>query len=127
MDSVSTYDKPVNGPLDRDELLARCLGRIDLVERILQRFHNALDEDVKRLEEAVRGERADEVALVAHRIKGASLAVSAHALTACARSLEECASEGRWDDIPVQVERLKSEGSRCRDPRFLPLAGNLSG
>jgi HPt (histidine-containing phosphotransfer) domain-containing protein len=112
MDSVHAHIPQANSPVDVSELLARCLGRIDLVERILWRFHQTLEADLAQIEVAAEMLRADEVARIAHRIKGASLAVSAPVLTSCAQDLEAVANEHRWDGIAVALAKLKREGSR---------------
>jgi HPt (histidine-containing phosphotransfer) domain-containing protein len=119
MDSMSASaparpDKPV----DVEDLLGRCLGRIDLAERVLQRFQNVLEDDLQQLEAAVRATNTDEIAHVAHRIKGASLAVSAYTLTDCAQNIEASATARRLEEIPVQLTKLKQERSRVNEFRF---------
>ena len=115
MESIRAYEAQASAPVDIDDLLGRCLGRIDLAERILQTFQTALEGDLKKLEAAVSAFDANEIAHVAHRIKGASLAVSAHRLTECARSIELSANARRLDEIPEHLARLKSESSRLDD------------
>jgi HPt (histidine-containing phosphotransfer) domain-containing protein len=119
MDSVRASAPSESTPLDVDALLERCLGRIDLAERILQRFQTCLADDVKQLEAAVLTTNTEEIAHLAHRIKGASLAVSAYELTDCAKSLELSATAQRLDDIPAHLARLKQESSRFADVRAI--------
>lgn len=107
--------KPELYPINVEDLLTRCLGRLDLAERILQKFLDALDVDVRQLEAAVQAGNADEVAHLAHRIKGASLAVSAGQLTACARHLEDSATAHRVEEFAGQLELLRQESRRFQD------------
>jgi HPt (histidine-containing phosphotransfer) domain-containing protein len=125
MDSIcATAPAPPDKPVDVEDLLDRCLGRIELAERILQRFQSALEVDLQQLEAAVRATNTDEIAHVAHRIKGASLAVAASSLKDCAQSIEASATARRIEEIPVQLTKLKQERSRFNEFRvsLLPKA-----
>jgi HPt (histidine-containing phosphotransfer) domain-containing protein len=118
--------KPESYPINVEDLLTRCLGRLDLAERILQKFLDALDVDVRQLEAAVQASNVDEVAHLAHRIKGASLAVSAGQLTACARRLEDSATARRVEEFADQFESLKQESRRFQDLPALPVPAGSS-
>ena len=51
------YEEMLDGTadvFDRQELTARCLGNLDLVERCLAKFHARLDEELTGLERAGR-------------------------------------------------------------------------
>jgi HPt (histidine-containing phosphotransfer) domain-containing protein len=124
MDQVRECEPSNPTPVDVKDFLGRCLGRLDLAERILQKFQTALESDVKLLEEAVLATNADEIAHLAHRIKGASLAVSARELTDSAKSIEVSATARRLEDIPVHQARLKQESSRFADIRTVILEGH---
>lgn len=128
MDSVreNAHAPPVHNPVDVNDLLGRCLGRLDLAERILQKFQCALEKDVRELEEAVRTTNTAEIAQLAHRIKGASLAVSAYKLIDCAQSIEKSAAASRMDEIPIYFARLKEESSRIDDFCFTVTADSPS-
>ncbi len=126
MDSIRARIPPANIPVDVNDLLHRCLGRIDLAERILQTFQCALEVDVRQLEEAVLATNTDEIAHVAHRIKGASLAVSAYELTDCAQCIERSATARRMEEIPVYLAKLKKESSRFEDLRSIIVADSPS-
>jgi HPt (histidine-containing phosphotransfer) domain-containing protein len=115
MGSIRAYEPQDSTPVDIEDLIGRCLGRIDLAERILQTFQTALESDLTKLEAAVAAFDADEIAHVAHRIRGASLAVSAHKLTDCAQSIELSAKAQRLDEIPEHMATLKSESARLDD------------
>lgn len=112
MESIRAYKSRDSAPVNFDELLDRCLGRIELAERILRTFQTALESDLKILEAAVAAFDATEIAHVAHRIKGASLAVSANHVTECAKFIELSAHARRLEEIPDQLARLKRESAR---------------
>lgn len=130
MDSVRQPDSaqrpPIRIAVDFHDLVDRCLGRLDLAERILQKFQITLEEDIRRLEEAVCATSTAEIAHIAHRIKGASLAVAAHDLTDCARSLENSANLRSLEDLPVHFARLKQESARLDDLRVTIVPENSS-
>jgi len=82
-----------------ETLKSRCIGRLDLVEKALNRFQHALTDDLQSLEEAMETFDSQEVARIAHRIKGTSLTVSADRLAGFAKNLERQAeSEFVYDD-----------------------------
>ena len=95
--------------LDTNELLARCLGKRELVERVLTRFQTQLTEDLVRLQAAAETGDGEMIAKTAHRIKGAAANVSAHGLRQCAAALEEAARAGAWDQVPTRLELLSAE------------------
>lgn len=76
-----------------ETLKSRCIGRLDLVEKALNRFQDSLEDDLQSLEEAVETLNSEEVARIAHRIKGTSLTVSADRLAGFAMHLERQAEE----------------------------------
>lgn len=76
-----------------ETLKSRCVGRLDLVEKALNRFQDALEGDLQSLEEAVETLNSEEVARIAHRIKGTSLTVSADRLAGFALNLERQVEE----------------------------------
>ena len=97
---------------DAEELLARCLGKIELAERVLAAFHSRFDLDLSELREAVRSEDAEAVARVAHRLKGASANVAAEELRTRAAGIEQLARCGGLPEVPGHLEELRSEWTR---------------
>ena len=109
-------------PVDIDDLLHRCLGRMDIVERILQKFKRTLHKDLEELEHAVLACDIDEIAHIAHRMKGASLSVSAHELREYAQSIEASAKARQFDDIPGYFVKLKEQCARFENLSSITLA-----
>lgn len=73
-------DPRIDSLLDIDELSARYLGRLDLVDKVLHSLRQAMDQELEQLERALRAADANAVAGIAHRIKGTSLTVAARGL-----------------------------------------------
>jgi len=96
-------------PLDTEELLGRCLGKSELVQRVLGRFQRQLTEDLTRIAAAVAAADAAAVAKFAHRIKGAAANVSAHAVRQQAAVLEAAARAEAWDQIRAELDALTLE------------------
>lgn len=98
--------------LDRDELFRRCTGKLDLVERVLDRFCSRFELDLAELEQAVFAEDLETVARVAHRIKGASASIAAHGIRTRVAETEDLARRGEPAGVLRQVEGLRQEWAR---------------
>lgn len=89
------------------DLLARCAGRRDLVRRVLGTFVGQMDADIPELLHKIRSGDSDEVAKLAHRMKGASANVVAEDLRSIAEDVEKCARESRLDHAQDCVNQLE--------------------
>jgi HPt (histidine-containing phosphotransfer) domain-containing protein len=105
---------------DREDLLARCLGKLEFAERVLAKFTSRFDLDLDQLEQALRSEDPETIAHVAHRLKGASANVGAGRLREKAAEIEESARRGCLVEIPKRMEEL-----RCEWHRFAESARSL--
>ena len=86
------------------ELLARCVGRTDLVQRVLAAFIRQVNVDVPKLTaDLLAGDFAG-AAKTAHRIKGASANVAADRLCASAEQIEDLARGGQIESVFVQAQ-----------------------
>ncbi len=101
--------------LDWKVLCDRCLGNIDLVQRVLKKFEQRLPQELAELERALSLGDTEQVARVAHRIKGSSANVSAEGLERAAEEVEGSSRAGCVADIPQHIDRLQSEWQRYRD------------
>jgi HPt (histidine-containing phosphotransfer) domain-containing protein len=99
-------------PLDLAALEARCLGKLDLVERVLQTFNHQLDADLEKLEQALAVGDVDTFAQVAHRIKGMSANTEARQIAREAAIAEQKAREKALADLPQHIERLRDNRAR---------------
>ncbi len=107
----STY-QPAETVLDLEELKSRCLGNMDLVERVLTKFAGQLDRDLVELETAIASGDASQAAHLAHRIKGIAASVAARSLFHDASHAEEHALENELDELPEYLARLQDDRSK---------------
>ena len=59
--------------LDRDELLQRCLGNFEFVERILDRFSDDFETKLDGMRELSKSREVNQLHRLAHQMKGLSL------------------------------------------------------
>lgn len=90
-----------------NELLARCAGQRDLVRRVLSMYVGQMDADIPELLNKIQNGESDEVAQLAHRMKGASANVVAEELRVIAADVEKCARESRLDHAQDCVNQLE--------------------
>ncbi len=95
-----------------DELLARCMGNVDIAERVLSKFQDCLSGDLTALEQGLKEQDTSSITQIAHRIKGASANVSAHTLYELASEIEQLGRAERIAEIPPGVEQLRTEWTR---------------
>ena len=94
---------------DLDELISRCLGNIDLAERIIATFQSGFEADLSELEKAVRAQNAELTAGIAHRLKGASASASAHSLRNRMSEIERLARQDNLTEMPLHLEKLRGD------------------
>jgi len=95
-----------------DELLERCMGNIEFAERVLSKFLLRFDDDLIELEKGLEAEDSEEIARVAHRLKGASANVGAHTLRDRAAGIETLARAGQTSEIRSGLKELRDEWFR---------------
>jgi len=98
--------------LNQDELLQRCLGNVNLFERILRRFNDEVPKDIHRLAELAAHDDADAFRQLAHRLKGSAANIAAPALQRTFADLEVTGSQHRLADADQQLESLAREWTR---------------
>jgi len=98
--------------LDVDDLVARCLGNLEFVDRVLAMFHQRCDEDLAELERAADAGDTETVVRLAHRLKGACANASAVTLRARAEEVERAARQGLLDDARERLGNLHDEWNR---------------
>jgi HPt (histidine-containing phosphotransfer) domain-containing protein len=84
--------------MDLQGLYDRCMGNLDLMERVLDKFEQRLPEELAELERVLELGDAAMVAQVAHRIKGNTSNVSAAALRRVAEEIEDLGRAGQVAD-----------------------------
>jgi HPt (histidine-containing phosphotransfer) domain-containing protein len=83
--------------LDVPQLLDRCLGSRQLIERVLQSYGQRFSEDLELLRVEIEAGSAEQTAKVAHRLKGASANAAALELAGLAAELEAAARDEQLD------------------------------
>jgi HPt (histidine-containing phosphotransfer) domain-containing protein len=101
--------------LDLEGLRNRCMGNLDLVQRVLEKFQERLPADLAELERLLALHDVEQVASVAHRIKGTSATISADGLRQAAAEIEDLGRAGRATDIPTGLDRLRGQWEKFQD------------
>ena len=99
-------------PIDFDELLERCVGRRDFVDKVIDNFATYLPKQLEQMEQAAAQSDTLKVRTLAHQLKGGSLTVSAHRLGKLAHRLETTAEEGSPTDVANCLNELRAEADR---------------
>jgi HPt (histidine-containing phosphotransfer) domain-containing protein len=106
---------PAEEPIDFDDLVERCLGNLDFVDRVLTRFQAQFDGDFRRLQDACQASDPTEIARVAHLLKGFATSVPARTLQQVAGRIENLGRTAQLDDIPGHLDILENEWTRFVD------------
>jgi HPt (histidine-containing phosphotransfer) domain-containing protein len=114
---MPAYGEPDGEVLDVWALCDRCMGNLDLVQRVLDKFETKLPEEMAELERMLDLEDAAKIALVAHRIKGNSSNVSATGLRHAAAEIEDLSRAGRVADARAHLDGLQDQWRRYVESR----------
>ena len=104
--------RPAEVPIDLGQLVGRCMGNLQIVDRALAKFEVCFDKDLAELEQCLERQEVDEVRRLAHRLKGSAASVAAGGLARCSTRLEELARSRQLNEVPPCVGRLRREWSR---------------
>ena len=136
MDAVRTFPRgqPIRDHsnievLDLQGLCDRCMGNLELVQRVLGRFEQRLPGELDELQRELELGDAAKIALIAHRIRGSASNVSAAGLQKAAAEIEDSTRAGRMTDAYSNLRRLRDQWQRyvdCR-PTIQPLADACGG
>jgi HPt (histidine-containing phosphotransfer) domain-containing protein len=98
--------------LDLEGLTNRCMGNIDLVQRVLAKFEQQLPEELAELERSLGLRDTEQIARIAHRVKGTSASMSAESLRRAAAAIESLGRTGCVTDVSKEIEHLRGEWER---------------
>lgn len=90
-----------------DALLARCVGREDLVQRVVASFVEQMTTDIPELTDNVNSGNCEATRKLAHRIKGSSANVDAESIRTTAAEVESLAGEDRLDEAKASIVLLE--------------------
>lgn len=91
--------------LNPQTLVERCMGNLDLVQRLLSRYADAGRQDCEQLEAALRAGDLTTLAFVAHRLKGSSVTIGFNRMASLASRIE---AESKSSE-PVNLEGIVAE------------------
>jgi HPt (histidine-containing phosphotransfer) domain-containing protein len=74
--------------------------------RVARKFVEILEQDLPALRESAEARRSDDVAAVAHRIKGTSATLAAHEINSIAVEIERIAKADELDGMRTGVDKL---------------------
>ena len=95
--------------IDQQELMTRCLNRLDFAERMLSLFHNQFGEELNQLEQAFDDGNLVSVGKIAHRLQGACANAAATGLQSRAAELRNAVNKGSRDETSQRLTELQSE------------------
>ena len=96
-----------------EDLMARCLGNLDFVERILTIFQTRCESDLVELEEAIKAGDLPRVQRLAHRLKGACANAGANDLSIRASELWTAANKEFTDVLAARFAQFRQEWDEC--------------
>ena len=106
------------------------MGNIDLVQRVLEKFQERLPSELAELEKLLACHDVEQIAYVAHRIKGTSATISAQGLRQAAAEIEDLGRAQQASEIPTALEHLRSQWRRflaCVPAMFLAVDASENG
>jgi len=106
MDPATASDQDSLPVFDRDGLLNRILGDLDLAKALGEVFREEIQEQIRSMKILVDKNDAPGVERIAHTIKGAAGNICGHALHAFARRLESAAAAGDLALVRQMAPRL---------------------
>jgi HPt (histidine-containing phosphotransfer) domain-containing protein len=101
--------------LDLEDLRNRCMGNIDFVQRVLAKFQQQVPKELAELEQLLEVGDVEQVARVAHRVKGTSANVAAPGLRHAAAAIEELGRTGRMTEISHGIKHMRDEWEKYLD------------
>jgi HPt (histidine-containing phosphotransfer) domain-containing protein len=93
---------------ERQQLIERCRGKMDLAERLIQLLVDSLPNELEDLRSAMKAEDTSRIAKQSHRLKGMASNMCADRLSAAAAMLERSARASdvsTTSDLWLAVER----------------------
>jgi HPt (histidine-containing phosphotransfer) domain-containing protein len=92
--------------------LKRCNGNAAFASKIIAKYRTCASSDVREMERAFHEGDGQLLTSLAHRMKGASLTVSAVTLAKAAAEIEAAAQSGNMAEADVWLKKLPEEIER---------------
>src|SRR5205085_4004054 len=84
-----------NLPIERDELLTRCMGSSALAQRLVASFIARVQDEAPELQRLLEAGQIEALARKAHQLRGSAANISAPKLTSIFDSLERLANQNQ--------------------------------
>jgi|GEM_PF-2400296 len=107
-----TNPERLSSVVDYQQLIARCLNKLDFAERMLSLFQNHCAEELAVLERAFAEDNLESMRLVSHRLGGAAANAAAFGLKQSASELRIAASSGSREQTERALHDLQKEWQR---------------
>ncbi len=95
--------------LARQRLLARCLGKQELADKLVQLLLSGLPKDALEIQNAIDSKDMKQVATLSHRLKGAAANMCADTLSSAAAALESAARHHDSEVLPTSWFTLQQQ------------------
>ncbi len=99
-------------PIDYHKATSFCGGSANLVDKVVVVFRNSIPDDLAEIREALNARDAENLASLAHRVKGEAATIAAEPIRAITEILEIIGRECRLDEAPAYFEELEKEFAR---------------
>lgn len=96
-------------PLDFEQLCRRCMGRLDLAERLLASFEKRFPLELIEIENCLAEGDVPRLLQLTHQLKGASANISAPRLQKLMQRMESAARGGQLDAVSEMLSQLQFE------------------
>ena len=104
-------------PLDLDQLVRRCMGRVDLAERLLTSFQERLPIEVAQIQECLAAGDVVRLGRLVHQFKGTTANVSAPELHGIAVRMEHAAHAGQCETVACCLTEVAQAWQRFQQFR----------
>ena len=105
-------------PINRQKLIERCLGDLDLMESLLSELAITGPRRVAEIAECAERQDCLETANAAHALKGASALLEAKSIYRLTSEIEGIGRSGTLEGVQEKIAELQIEMDRC--VRFIP-------
>lgn len=95
-------------PLDYAQLVRRCMGKVELADRLLNSFEQRFPLELAEIESCLTAGDVVRLTRLMHQLKGTVANVSANVLHTIVSHLEEVARAGRFADVETGLAEVRS-------------------
>ena len=100
-------------PFDVDQLMARCMGSVTVVDRVLNKFREQSLKSLEELVQSIQSGDAQASTAAAHSFKGMAANLSATRLSELAGELEAMGREHELESASLCLQQMQEELDRC--------------